>query len=220
MNQQPQLQMLDNMYQAILDTGMYSQDVAFQTLMEYIANRLDFEESVPSPWLKADTYDKLNELFDLELLRQDQWDWLGELHSHRGLSLITGDYEETRKSIQVYTDHLEIVWKTKKEKIQRFLNPNGGCGRTLLVIAKMFPETIYYVAEDDLLAYRILLLNTKIYNVRAVVLRANSAIHDLREYSPNWRYANRWTPVKYAKMLSEEEIDERTDKGSGTYRFV
>lgn len=216
----PQLKMLNDMYELILNQENVSKEDAFHKLLEFFASHFEFEEeTVPSPWLKTEVYEQLCELLDLNLLQEDQWDWFGELHKHHQLNLIQGDYDISYAHCEKIAEYV-LKSKPNKKQLQRVLDPVSGTGRNVLVLAKKEPNAFYYLADEDLISYRIAMLNMQIYGIHAVVLKANANKHDLREFSPNWRYANRWHTVKETKLFSKEEVDERMRRKEGLYHFV
>ncbi len=179
---------------------------AFQSLLEFIAYELELETPVPTPWVKIKTREKIRDLLDLNLLRENMWDWIGHIHQLFKLSNIH------KKTIIISSEESNTYLskiKVKKDRFPRIIDRQCGTGRMILNAYKRFNEdAIFYGVEEDLTAYRIALLNMKIYNIQAKILHCDAEKYDVREGSPNWVYSNEWMGVRESRLLTEEEFDE------------
>lgn len=213
--------MLDKMYKCILANEQKTVQESFLLLLDYIATKFEFKDSFTTPWMKMKTSVELTELFDVEVLRQDKWDWFGELHATYNVGAIQGDYIISREEVQKIADALDLQPKDLPAPF-RILDICAATGRNILMLSEKYPDAIFYGAEQDPIAYKVLLLNMKIYGIASSVVNTNNVDHDLREHSPNWRHSNVWEPVKKSKYLSEEELDARREikQATNTYTFV
>lgn len=215
----PQLTMLLNMHKVLIVNQELSPDESFGHLLDFVASRLTFQDTIPTPWMKLSTIEMLDSYLDIDVLREDPWDWFGEVHQHEKLNCIPGefymDYDEAHKEADI------TLMQTQEGKPLRILDECAATGRGILALFKLYPNAIFYGAENDLFTYRILMLNMKIYNVQHIIVNANHVSNDLRGHSPNWRFANMWSPVKQEKYFTEEETDERvTITEQGIYKLV
>ncbi len=201
------------MYNALL-TDKGTPELAFTSLMEFIASKFEFKETINTPWLKPETLQYLQETFSLELLQEDPWDWFGELHNELGLSLIDN-------SLLLSRTHLEKVapdTTTTNILASRILDTETYTGRHIIEMWRKNPKAVYYGVESDTLAYQIALLNMNCYGIRHSILQGNPNEMDLRPYSSNWRETNVWTPGH--RRIKEDETDERLRIVDGFYRVV
>lgn len=212
--------MLDEMYQAILTHEQTEPADAFNCLLDFIASKMQFKDSFSTPWIKMKTLLELERLFDVQILREEKWDWIGELHEFHDIGAIKGDYLISRKQATFRAESIMIHDEQGVAPL-RILDTCAATGRGILTLSDKHKKAIFYGAEADIVAYRILILNMKIYDIPCSVINANHIEHDLRGHSPNWRFSNLWQPVKATKYHSEEDMDERrTLTEENTYRFV
>lgn len=215
----PQLDMMVAMHEVLMDGEQLQPDEAFGHLLDYAASRLTFQDTIPTPWMKLRTIVRLDNILDFDVLRLNPWDWFGELHEHMKLTVIAGDfyidYNEAHHNIDA------SLVPTQEGKPLRILDECAATGCNILALHKTYPDAIFYGAENDEFTYRILMLNMKLYGVNHVIVNGAHTEHDLRAFSPNWRFSNRWTPPEKKKYFTEEETDERVNiTDEGVYRLV
>lgn len=201
-----QLKMLNKVMDIILEQeSIESTDTAFSVMLQYVAYKLSYETMIDTPWLKQDVMDRLDETLDLNVLREDMWDWFGEVYEAR-----VGKHDTliSRTQVQQYVDvHYAVTLYGQTETI---LDPFCGTGRLMLAIAKKVNDPqaiIYYGAEPNLLAYRIALLNMKLYGLQVRIINLNSNAYDIRSQSPNWKFSNQWFPVASKKFFTVDEVE-------------
>lgn len=166
-------------------------DVAMAALVQWVACRL----SVPSyrdyatPTLTLDMYDDLYAAFDLDLLRQDRWDWLGELALYLGLEgwvpydIGRGEaVEYARSRLPGNLGTSDVIF-----------DPLAGTGRLFFALLDLGVNCIMAGTEPVHRPYRILVLNKHIYDMPVYVLRAR---HKLPFSSPAWLRCNVYLPVR------------------------
>ena len=178
---------------------------AFDAMLQYVAYKLSYETMIDTPWLKQDVMARLDAELDLNVLREDMWDWFGEIYEQR---VGKSDTLIPRNKVQQYVDlHYAVTLYNQTETL---LDPYCGTGRLILAVAKKVNDPqaiIYYGAEPDLLAYRIALLNIKLYGLQARIINLNSNRYDVRSQSPNWKFSNSWFPVASKKFFTVEEVE-------------
>jgi hypothetical protein len=80
----PQTLMLANIMDILQkQPGIDSQADAFNAMLDIIAYELNYEVMIQTPWLREEILEEVREELDMEFLRQDVWDWLGEVYDFR-----------------------------------------------------------------------------------------------------------------------------------------
>lgn len=210
-----QLEMLEKMYTCIRDSKETSLE-SFETLVAYVAGKFTFKVPINIPWIRMEALQELDKLFDLELLREDPWDWFGELDSKLKLGLLDKNLLIDKATTQAQAAQLKLYGNPVEP--HHVLDDNAYTGRHIIEMWKNEKHVIYYGVESDLLAYRIALVNMKCYGINSSIIYGNSFEHDVRPFSPNWRDANNWEPNK--NRITVAETDERLKQVDGFYRIV
>ena len=148
---------------------------------------------------KTDTYEYLNNVFDLQVLRESKWDWLGEVYEEiykptHSLS--------TRKSLEKHVD-------TCLKRLSGMLFPLSvidrsiGTGRFFIMLLQSTQRNnvVCFGVEGDRVAYRIALVNAKLFDIPASILWCpDTKKYDIASRSKNWTYANFWNPVAEERL--------------------
>lgn len=198
------LKMLQAMHET-LNVDYKDGVMSFQTLLNYVASKFTFKTPINVPWMKVETLNKLDEIFDIEVLRSYPWDWFGELHNKLGLQII----DNSLLVGQIYVEaNSKFIAKQSSDTAAplRVLDDETFTGRNIIEMWKHNNHAVYYGVETDMTAYRIALLNMKCYGIPSSILFAPPGA-DIREFSPNWRDANNWSPS--TSRIFPDETDER-----------
>jgi hypothetical protein len=208
----PQTMMLANVMDILLQQpGMDSDAAAFDAMLEIIALELSYEVMIQTPWLKKEILDEVREELDLDLLRSDTWDWFGEVYA---LRVSQEDFLTDRYDVESLAN--TFVIKDSFPQPYVLFDYVTGSGRLLLALANRIKNMnlkcpiLYYGAEPSLLAYRMAILNFKLHGLDGKVLNVNENQYDIRPFSPNWKYANLWTPTREKRLFTEAETDDLT----------
>jgi type I restriction-modification system DNA methylase subunit len=206
-NMSPQVKMLNDVMELIITEPTVTNEIeAFDTLLHIVAYELSYETMIQTPWMQQTILEKIRETLDLDLLRQDIWDWFGEIYELRiGKQPYFYSRDAVRKFVQTQppNSHLPAPYTA--------LDPNAGSGRLLLELANQVDgkyPAIYYGAEKDTWAYRMAILNFKLYDLNYRIVCMDASFFDTRSQSPNWKYANVWKPLESKKFFTEKEVTE------------
>ena len=192
-------------------TSGHSTYESYKLLLDYLAWKL----SIPGA-KKPDIEDEVLGISDMKLLLNcNVHDFLGRAFEELGL--------QSRRRGQFFTPEnvsdfmAQMMISRPPENLTRpltILDPACGSGRLLLAaFRRLGNRAIYFGCDIDLLAYRICLLNMRIFRVPSLILCGDSLRIDLSPNSPNWRFANRWDPPNWddyvkigrARKASEEQ---------------
>lgn len=202
----PQTQMLSNVISILLEQSEEKTvEEAFNDLLNIVAYNISYETMIETPWLKKELLERINETLDIDLLRKDQWDWFGEVYK---LRLKPELYLVDRNHVEDFVNQNPLKYKNN---IYTLLDNVAGSGRLVLEYNRIAPPNtsiVYYGAEPNLVAYRMALLNCAIYGINSRILYINSEEYDVRSKSVNWKFANKWTPVKKGKFFTEEQMNQ------------
>lgn len=210
-----QLDMVNKMY-ALIRKDKETNEEAFEAMIAFVASKFTFKAAVNIPWIKMDTLNALNEIFKLEVLQEDPWDWFGELDTKLKLGLFDKNLLIGQSVLEKVADKLKLP--NKSIEPNSVLDDNAYTGRNIIEMWKKDKNTIFYGVESDLLAYRVALVNMRCYGIPSSIIFGNSFEHDVRPFSPNWRDANVWEPNK--NRITIAETDERLRKIDGFHRIV
>lgn len=215
----PQTAMLNEVMELLMqDQKIESEEQAFEALVQLIAYELSYEVMIETPWLNMRVMESVREKLDLDLLREDKWDWLGEVYE---LRIGPKDYLVNRQTVEAYAS--KHIPKQETITPPTIMDTSVGTGRLILAIANRvndeFP-VIYYGAEPNLLAYRVAVLNCHLHNVNYKIVCLNSDAYDVRPHSPNWKYANQWKPVADKKLFTKDEVNHMNVKPMQNYPAV
>ena len=135
---------------------------------------------------------------------EDPFDYLGQLFSEKGCAIKGMGQLLTPLSVVSFINDssIDLAEEDKEgdeeERWKLVLDPCTGSGRFLLDLAWRHRDKKLglYGVELDLDLYRACLVNMRLYalGIPYFILRADALVVDLMPNSPNWRYANRWTP--------------------------
>lgn len=185
----PQLQMLESCY-AILNERYKKPHVCFSALLQWIAHQLRIPgtHDYSTPTVTLDMEARLNNTLDFDLLRQDPWDWLGEL----AVKLNLFDYVPYRLTVDEVIDYVQRNVPSSISRTDVIFDPSAGTGRLFFGLMRSNIECIMAGAEPSPKPYRILVINKHIYDMPAFVVRA-----ELKEpfASPVWESANLYNPL-------------------------
>lgn len=210
-----QLDMVQKMYEAIRADKPTNRE-AFETLIAYVGSKFLFKAPINVPWVKAPTLEILDEVFELEVLREEPWDWFGELDTKLKLGLFDKELLIDQKTLAGLATNVKLYGKSIEP--HRILDEETYTGRYIIEMWKNEKHAVYYGVESDLLAYRVALVNMRCYEIPSAIIFGNPAEHDIRPFSPNWRDANIWEPNK--NRITVAETDERLRNVEGFYRIV
>jgi hypothetical protein len=188
MNNKP-LEMLIDMYQK-LRPHYQDEQKTIDSLISWVAVRISFEHQVLSVLPSIEISDYFYKNFSLDLLKQDNHDWLGELLIYLGLNYeVLVNY--TPSSIKFIHDTSEAPKKV--------LIKNYSTGRKAISLNHKYPDkAIYFGLINDLTLYRIALLNSFIYNIPSHLLFVEnfniSKNNNFNLDSNQWKASNKWYP--------------------------
>ncbi len=138
---------------------------------------------------------KIKDVYDLQLLKSDRHDYLGDLYVDNQSQLtksFKGQYLTPDNVIEAIVQM--TVGETENEV--NILDPCVGTGRFLIIANKYAPNANLFGVDIDLRALRIAFANCALHNISARFLHANSLKHETDISRPegiyNWQYANRW----------------------------
>jgi len=151
---------------------------AFVILLDYLAIRLcNSETFVASPIVNAQVIAFATEAVEISQLHYESCDSLFELAHEFGMIRDTIEEKFEHKTIN---DMLSYVCFNPGRNIMRYYTPNK-------------TDHIYFGVESNLIAYRVALINMKMYKIPGMMLyvcdQTNADIG-----SPIWKYANVWNP--------------------------
>jgi hypothetical protein len=185
----PQFQILESCY-AILNERYKKPQTCFSALLQWLAHKLRIQgtHDYPTPTLTLDMEARLNRTLDLAVLKQDQWDWLGEL----AVKLNLLDHVPHRLTLDEAVAYAQQRLSRPIPKTAVVFDPAAGTGRLFFGIMRAGIECIMAGAEPSPKAYRILVVNKHLYDMPAFVVRA-----ELKEpfASPVWKEANLYNPL-------------------------
>lgn len=209
------LKMLLEMHK-VLNEDNKDNVVSFETLLSYVASKFTFRAPINVPWMKTETLNKLDALFDLKVLQSYPWDWFGELHNKLDLQIIDNSLLVGQIYVEANTKFIETKGGDTVAPL-RVLDDEAFTGRNIIEMWKRNHHAIYYGVESDITAYRIALLNMKCYDIPSSILHAPPG-SDVRSFSPNWRDANSWNPTN--ARIRPDETDLRLRKSNGFHIVV
>ena len=135
-------------------------------------------------------------------------DYFGEVFTQRECATDRLGQLMTPEPIVRFISEMAIGKSEREEEWQTVLDPAVGTGRFLVDVAVHYPNRRLFLhgVEIDLDLYRACLLNMRLYALGRPyrILCANSLIVDLRLGSPNWRYANLWSPPDWRTVMVME----------------
>lgn len=196
-----QLQMLEDALDVITRYEGCTLGEAYEKLVHFAAYELSVDPGIVSPTFKYDEWEDIRKVVNFDVLREDKWDWFGELAHSLNRPSIPSFFVDRSTADAAAKRH----YKPGTPKIaQTILDPHCGSGGLILALHSLVGNSfIYYGADHDLTAYRTALVNMKLYGVNAKVVHLNSETHKVDPGSRNWQYANMWTPPDEKKASRE-----------------
>lgn len=155
--------------------------------------------------------EKLHDVYDLDLLKVDTYDYLGDLYYRNQDKSVKGQKRLifSQKRINELI-HNMIIGKTDDQV--NILDPCVGTGRFLLSVYKYVPNANLFGVDSDLRALRIAFTNCAIHNIKAYLLHADSTVHETDiskdDGRYNWQFANRW----YSCMDKLKKINQNIEE--------
>jgi hypothetical protein len=150
-------------------------------------------------WL-FDTSNLANDLMKIwnqELLKSDNHDYLGELLIKYKKELGYQYRKEILELSDETTEQFEEEFREKKGKVN-ILIIGTKTGRSLLKIHEINPNIVIYGIEKDLKLYRITFANCALHGIDFHILCCNPLKHAFDNATENgkhnWQYTNRWYP--------------------------
>lgn len=193
----PQSDMLKEMYDVIIDLQGCNNEEAFDILLSFVAVNVGLEQYLTTLPMKHEVNEKLHQLFNKELLKENEWDHFGQLLHRLGLKGVKEikPFEEVQEGMKMYSvgQHEGMP--------QAILFEHAHTGRDIIYVHReVGSEAIYFGTETDLRLYRIALVNMRLYDIPAHILYADPTKVDTSIGSMNWRQANVWEPVNPDKL--------------------
>jgi len=133
----------------------------------------------------------------------EPYDYLGQLFTEKKCAIDEMGQVITPPWIVSYINDsaigkVEEDQEGNEERWKLVLDPCAGTGRFLLDLAWRHRDRklALFGVELDLDLYRACLVNMRLYALAIpyFILRADALVVDLEPDSPNWRFANRWSP--------------------------
>jgi len=158
-------------------------------------------------WLFEDRelMQKLIAVYDLDLVKSDMDDALGELYcNNQGVQgarwkgqFLTPMNVCRMMALMTMPGHDD----ERRDEPLRVLEPAVGTGRMIIAAAEVCPEAYFYGVDVDIRALRIAFLNCSFRKVHGFFLHADALRHDTRLCSPNWKNANWLWQDRWGKLL-------------------
>lgn len=205
--------MLENTY-GVLERKLHDRTKAWDRLIEFIAvdnyAPLFFQLNHKFEWFFEDSQlaKELIDVYDIDLLRSDYYDHLGEMYIEKLLN---------KSEVQlkgIYLTPMEVgklmanVTIEDTDKKINILDPAVGTGRLLMAAHKQAPKARLFGVDTDLRVLRIAYTNLAIHNIQGYLLHADSLRHEIdistKSGRENWHYANNWySQIDKLKVKSE-----------------
>ena len=210
--------MLETMY-GVLNRKFNDSVKAWDSLVEFLAADncapLLYQLDHKFEWLFEDSRlaEELMKTYDVQLLRSDYYDHLGEMY----LEKIVSTTEAARKGLFLtpmnVAETMAAMTVGESKEPLKILDPAVGTGRLLMAAHKRAPNSMLFGVDLDLRALRIAFTNFAIHNISAYLLNADSLLHEIdiskEEGRRNWRYANRWYSCTDKLNPASKESAER-----------
>jgi hypothetical protein len=146
----------------------------------------------------------------IEACMQRKGDYFGEVFTRRECATDRLGQMITPEPVVRFINEMAIgQTEGKEEEWQTVLDPAAGTGRFLVDVAARYPDRHLFLhgVEIDVDLYRACLVNMRLYSWHRPyrILCANSLVVDLRLRSPNWHYANLWSPPDWRMSMIMED---------------
>lgn len=177
----------------------YSKEMAFAAFVQWLA----YELSIPSPYdyttptMTVDMLDDLHATFDIRLLKQSPWDWLGEAALALGFHRWVPHRQSKEEVISYVYDHLP----SDLAPTDVIYDPNAGTGRVFFALRELGVDCIYAGSEPFYRPYRLLVLNKHIYDLPLYCVRSRSK---LPFRSKVWWMSNNFVSLRRLTSLASD----------------
>ena len=207
--------MLENMYD-LFQREYLDAYQAWDNMVAFIAGdySLDYiwqnKDSLKSLLEKKTLMDKVMNVYDHTILKNDYYDHLGDLYLEKIVSSNTAKQRGQFVTPHAVGSMMSRMIIPKTEKKITILDPAVGSGRLLMEAYKQAPNSIPFGVDLDLRMVRIAMTNFVIHGIKGYLLHANSLEHELdlskQDGIHNWRYANKWeSHIGELKTISHGE---------------
>lgn len=193
----PQVKMITEMIHVVRYVHGITMEQAYDIVLSYIAVRSSFEQQLATKGMKAEAFEKLNELLDLDLLREEKKDWLGE--AAELLGVFNFELLESQDSAAFHVAVKLTDLNVEGHMPEPILIEKAETGRRLFEAYKtMGDKVILFSVEPDIRLYRTAILNMHLHSIPSQILCADDTV-DLSIGSENWRQSNLWRSLKPIK---------------------
>lgn len=193
----PQVKMLTEMIHVVRYVHGITMEQAYQIVLSYIAVRSNFEQQLATEGMKAEAFEKLDTLLDLDLLREEKRDWLGE--AGELLGVFNFELLESPDSAYINVANKLAGLNVEGHMPVPILIEKAETGRRLIEAYKIAGDKVMlFSVEPDILLYRTAILNMHLHGIPSHILCADDTV-DLSIGAQNWRQSNLWRPLKPIK---------------------
>ena len=196
------------MFDLIQETTGRTNRECFNQLVRFWADCLRIHPTPKEDHIAADQLLPLAVPF-IDACVDRKGDYFGEIFTQRECATDRLGQMITPESIVRFINEMAIGKLGRKEEgWKTVLDPAVGTGRFLVDLAVSYPERRLFLhgVEIDVDLYRACLVNMRLFAWHRPyrILCANSLIVDLGLDSPNWRFANLWTPPDWQTAMVME----------------
>ncbi len=190
--------MLNSLYDAFHDKypdNIKAWDKYLEFIVTYHSPYILMQLNHKFEWLLEDSelIDKIFDIYQPQLLKQDRYDYLGEIYKEK---CVPEQYRD--KFLIPYevaqADSVMTVGKTDEEI--NILEPMARTGRRILSGFELATNATYFGVESDLRLARIALTNISIHNIKGYILNAIYNFHEIDIHKKmglhNWKHSNKW----------------------------
>lgn len=163
---------------------------AYKILLQWIAVQVGINGALSKSKIGTEVF--LRENLDLNVLRSDPKDWLGELYYELQLQPKNSPDLIPYADAKSKAESLDVEEKGFPEII---LDRESGTGRSMMAISHHWgSQVLLYGIEKDKSLFRICIVNMALYNIPSLVVLHNETfdIEQIRVSDPVWGYANNW----------------------------
>lgn len=195
----PQLEMLMECYE-IMKARYSNPNVAMTALIQWAAVQMHIPATYDyaTPVVTMEMNERLHSTFDIDLLREDRWDWFGEAALKAGL----GQWVPSTVSKEQAIEHVRRQIKTPLRATDVVFDPSAGTGRSFLALMELGEDCIMAGAEPLYKAYRILIINRYLYDMPGFFIRGTARVPF---NSQAWQYANLFAPIHTFQRAEEKK---------------
>jgi len=171
----------------------------FMKVLSYIAAQAKVPYATTETFTQ-EQYEYLSKSIDINCFYEHFEDWISKAMEE--VNLIPKMNEEKLQS--TIKGILKKLKQCNDKPLLPLFIPPYGWRLVMSLYEKLENNAIYMVAEPDILQYRVMLVNAKIYRLPVIALNVNPDIHNIQLSSKNWNYINLWTRPSWSQL---EEID-------------